>query len=71
MTNPVKGHKLIMDGMPGNLSATKWRCECGKWASDTPAVGAYGHKTAKARIAQVQMAHGKHIKHPPKVTGTP
>ena len=61
----VKGHKLIMDGGLGALSTIKWRCECGKWESATPNVGPYGRTTAKARIAQVEMAHGKHAKYAP------
>ena len=57
------GHKLIPAGAPGNLSAWTWRCECGGWGPvPTPATGPWGRATAKARIAQVEMAHGKHVK---------
>jgi hypothetical protein len=57
----VPGHKLIFEGQPGSLEHSKWRCECGNWGPvATPALGPYGNKTSKARIAQVTMAHGKH-----------
>jgi len=62
METPVKGHKLNMDGTPGNLAGTKWRCECGAWESSTPAFGPFGRTSAGSRIAQVKMAHGKHVK---------
>lgn len=58
----VPGHRLQTTGPPGNLSAWTWRCECGAWSAETPARGPFGSTTSKARIAQVQMAHGKHVK---------
>lgn len=58
----MTGHKLLSEGPPGNLSVWKWWCECGHWSSETPQFGPYGRTTAKARIAQVKMAHGKHVK---------
>lgn len=61
--NPrVPGHKLIIDGAPLDLNAQTWKCECGRWESKVPAVGPYGATTSKARIAQVEMAYGKHLK---------
>ncbi len=54
--------KFVMEGSPGSLSSTVWRCACGGWQSKTPAVGPYGRTSAKARIAQVKMAWGKHCK---------
>ena len=55
-------HKLLLNGPPGNLAAWVAKCSCGKWEAKMPAVGPYGKTTAKARIAQVTMAHGKHAK---------
>jgi hypothetical protein len=58
------GHKLIHEGPAWPLSSSSWRCECGEWGPvPTPAVGPYGNTTAKARIAQVEMAHGKHVRY--------
>ncbi|MFZ3082411.1 MAG: hypothetical protein WA157_06935 [Rhodoferax ferrireducens] len=56
------GHKLMMTGPTGQLNSVIWRCECGQWESKTPAKGPYGRTSAKARIAQVKMAHGMHVK---------
>lgn len=53
-------HKLKMDGPPGQLSAYRCWCSCGQWESKMPDVGPWGRTTAKARIAQLRMAHGKH-----------
>lgn len=55
-------HKLELTGPPGSLSAWVCKCSCGNWQAPMPAVGPYGRTTAKARIAQVKMAHGKHAK---------
>ena len=55
-------HKLLMDGPPGYLAQWTCKCSCGTWESKVPDVGPYGRTTAKARIAQVQMAHGKHVR---------
>jgi hypothetical protein len=58
------GHKLISDGPPGSLKSWTWRCECGGWGPvPTPDKGPFGSTTSKARIAQVEMAHGKHVKY--------
>lgn len=56
------GHKLAVNGPPGNLSGWTWSCECGQWRAQTPERGPYGRTTAKARIAQAHMAHGKHAR---------
>lgn len=57
------GHKLLSAGPPGSLSAWTWTCECTGWGPvTTPVVGPWGRSTAKARIAQVTMAHAKHVK---------
>ena len=61
--HPPAQHKLLMNGPPGNLSAWVCKCSCGKWSAPMPAVGPYGRATARARIAQATMAHGKHAKH--------
>lgn len=58
----MTAHKLLMSGPPGSLSAWQCRCACGKWETKVPDVGPWGNSTAKARIAQVQMAYGKHEK---------
>lgn len=55
-------HKLLMDGPPGDLSRWSCKCSCGAWEGKVPDIGPYGRATAKARIAQVKMAHGKHVK---------
>jgi len=55
-------HKILMSGPPGNLSAWVAKCSCGQWEAKMPAAGPYGRTTAKARIAQVTMAHGKHAR---------
>jgi hypothetical protein len=56
----VVGHRLNFHGPAGNFAASRWWCECGKWESGAPARGPYGNTSARARIAQVEMAHGKH-----------
>ncbi len=56
-------HKLLMEGPPGYLSRWTCRCSCGKWEGKVPDAGPFGRTTAKARIAQVEMAHGKHAKY--------
>ena len=56
-------HKLLMEGPPGYLSRWTCRCSCGQWEGKVPDVGPFGRTSAKARIAQVEMAHGKHAKH--------
>lgn len=56
-----QAHRIVIDGPPGNLRAQTWRCSCGKWESKVPDVGPWGRATNKARIAQVKMAHGKHV----------
>ena len=61
----TQAHRLKLDGPPGSLSQWVARCACGQWQAPMPAVGPYGHTTAKARIAQVTMAHGKHVKGKP------
>lgn len=64
------GHRLNNSGTAGNLARWHWWCECGKWEAKTPAVGPFGNTSAKARIAQVEMAHGKHVRAArAKVTG--
>lgn len=62
MNKDTPGHKLIIDGEHGPMSSWVWRCECGLWVGLTPVFGAYGSSTAKAKIAKVEMAHGKHVK---------
>lgn len=59
----MTAHKLKMDGPPGQLSAWRCWCSCGQWEAPMPAAGPYGRTTAKARIAQATMAHGKHEKY--------
>jgi hypothetical protein len=56
-------HRLLFQGTPGNLDRAEWSCACGAWQqSGTPKVGPWGRTTNKARIAQVEMAHGKHVR---------
>jgi hypothetical protein len=55
----IPGHRLELVGMPGSKS---WKCSCGGWARDVPAIGPYGRTSYKARIAQLNMAHGKHAR---------
>lgn len=50
----------------GPLGSGKWRCECGKWQGTVPKVGAWGRTSMRARMAQVLMAHGMHVRHVPK-----
>lgn len=59
----MSDHRLLFAGHPGDLTRSRWSCACGEWAmSGTPAVGPWGRTSPKARIAQVEMAHGKHVK---------
>ncbi len=58
----IPGHRVRIEGSQLNLDTQVWKCECGQWESKVPAVGPYGATTAKARLAQVEMAHGKHAR---------
>ena len=59
----VSGHKFIFEfPLGGSLKEAKCSCECGNWSMCIPDVGAYGHTTSRARMAQVLMGHGKHTK---------
>ncbi len=58
--NAALGHKLLLDGP---LGSHRWRCECGKWQKATPALGPFGRTSMRARMAQLTMAHDKHVKH--------
>lgn len=64
MSKPLKipGHKIVIEGSQLSLDSQLWKCECGQWESKVPAVGSYGATSAKARIAQIEMAHGKHAR---------
>lgn len=55
----MKGHRLLPAGA---FLSGHWKCECGAWTGETPKVGPWGRTTMKARIAQVTMAHGKHVR---------
>lgn len=61
MTSKSK-HSIEIVGDQLSLNRQIWKCSCGMWEMAVPAVGAYGHRTAKARIAQVDMGFGKHVK---------
>lgn len=39
----------------------KFGCSCGKWDIEMPDVGAYGHRTGRARMARVTMAFDAHV----------
>ena len=60
--NQTTDHKLVISGNQLVLDGQVWKCSCGQWESPVPVVGSYGHTTAKARITQVNMAFGKHVK---------
>lgn len=51
------GHKVIVDGAPGRLSAQTWRCVCGRWNCKPPAEG-----TPDERRAAMQRAHAQHVR---------
>jgi hypothetical protein len=55
-------HTIEIVGDQLSLDRQTWKCSCGKWEMAVPAVGAFGHRSAKARIAQVDMGFGKHVK---------
>lgn len=54
--------KPIIDGPFNDLSKQTYRCPCGEWSFAMPAVGPFGNTSAKARIAQAEMAFQKHVK---------
>ena len=55
-------HKIVITGNQLSLDGQVWKCSCGKWELPVPAFGSFGHATSKARITQVNMAFGKHVK---------
>ncbi len=55
----IPGHRLVP---AGPVASGRWRCECGAWTAVTPARGPFGRTTMRARIAQLNMAHGKHAR---------
>lgn len=55
----IPGHRLVP---AGPVSSGRWGCECGAWTGVTPARGPFGRTTMRARIVQLNMAHGKHAR---------
>lgn len=55
-------HKIVITGDQLSLDRQVWKCSCGQWESAVPPVGSFGHRSSKARITQVKMAFGMHVK---------
>lgn len=60
--NQTPDHKIVITGNQLSLDGQVWKCSCGKWEMEVPSVGSFGHTTSKARITQINMAFGKHVK---------
>ncbi len=55
-------HKIVITGNQLALDGQVWKCSCGKWEKAVPSIGSYGHTTSKARVTQINMAFGKHVR---------
>ncbi len=51
--------RLVSTVRKGGMTV-QWGCSDCAWRCQTPTVGPFGHRTKKARLAQVRMAYGKH-----------
>lgn len=61
--NQTPDHKIVITGNQLSLDGQVWKCSCGMWEMAVPTVGSFGHTTSKARITQINMAFGKHVKY--------
>jgi hypothetical protein len=60
--NQTPDHKIVITGNQLSLGSQVWKRSCGKWEMAVPTVGSFGHTTSKARITQINMAFGMHVK---------
>lgn len=43
------------------LDRVRWGCSCGRWETDVPVIGQWGHYSSRARMGRVTMAHKAHV----------